>query len=1223
MRIVIDLQGAQTINRRRGIGRYTLALVEALLRLGADRHEFWLVENSQLPPLAETVRRRLYRFLSADRLLVCQLPQIPPWTDPTSPWWQRAGEMCREAFCADLNPDRVLVTSLFEGADQSSAHTSVGLLFPRIPTTVILYDLIPLLNADTYLADTADRAWYLDKIEHLRRADRLLAISEYARQEAIDSLGLPPERIVAIGCAHHADLFRPDPESAPEECLGQYGITGPYLMHSSTLESRKNLAGLLEAYALLPAGLRQGYQLVFVGEVGASEQRRFQDRALHLGCADRLVFTGHVADQDLVALYRGAALFVFPSLHEGFGLPPLEAMACGTPTIGSDCTSLPAVIGWDEALFDPKSPAAIAQAIGRVLDDPAFAARLRDHGLEQARRFSWDHCARLALEALELPSAVPLAQGLDWPQIEARRQERYSRLVEAVAALGPASDRDLQLLAGCIAANRRTTDPVFRSAALGPSLNWRIEGPFDSSYSLALLNRETALALDGLGHQVALHSTEGPGDFEPSAAFLAAQPLFARLHQACAALPAPAADVTSRNLYPPRVADLNCRLNLLHHFAWEESGLPPHWVEDFNAHLQGITCLSGHVRKVLVDNGVEIPLAVSGCGVDHWQRIEPDPGFRLEARGFRFLHVSSCFPRKGADLLLAAYGQAFTGSDDVSLVIKTFSNPHNDIHRWLASARAARPDFPEVLVIEEDLSEARLKALYQQCQVLVAPSRAEGFGLPLAEALLSGLAVVTTGWGGQLDFCNDRTAWLVDYRFAPARSHFELFDSVWAEADVDHLGQCLRAVHAAPEDERRGRSAAGREALLARFTWRHAVQRLVAAARCWSEPQPPSEPRLGWVTTWNTRCGIAGYSSHLAKAIPAPVMVLAADLAGQQAVAEDEDQVIRCWQPVDDSLERLTAAVDQAGLDTLVIQFNYYFFDFKALARFLEAQLAAGRILLLTLHATCDPPDDADKRLALLVPVLRRCHRLLVHAVADLNRLKDLGLVDNVCLFPHGILDYQPVRPAGTGAGGGGRRLLGSYGFFLPHKGLLELIEALALLRDQGQDFDLRMVNAQYPVAASAEMIGAARQLIHRLGLDDHCQLHTDFLDDSHSLALLEECDLIVFPYQQTGESSSAAVRSGLASGRPVAVTPLAIFDDVAPAVLRLPGTSPAALAEGIAALWQTGGDGSVLPPQEAADAGRWRDQHRYSRLGNRLLGLCRALRAGQGEGTADSNGPG
>jgi len=1205
MRIVIDMQGAQTINRHRGIGRYTLSLVESLLQMGADQHEFWLVQNSQLPLLADSVRRRLCRYLPAAHILNCHLPEIQPWDAPTSLWWQRAGECCREAFLANLRPDWVLVTSLFEGSDQSPAHTSIGMLFPRVPTALVLYDLIPLLNADTYLGGAHLTQWYLNKIESLRRADLLLAISDYTRQEAIDALALPPQRITAIGCAYNADLFRPCPYDSRDRAalLRQYGITDRYLMYNSALEPRKNLSGLIEAYALLPMELRRSFQLVFVGSMEEQDRLIIEHLARQLGCSDQLVLTGHVNDADLVRLFNGAALFVFPSLHEGFGLPALEAMACGTPTIGSNITSIPEVIGRDDALFDPRSPWAIAETIRRVLEDPAFAAQLRDYGLQRAQLFSWDHCARLTLKALEQPQDAP--PPLDWPQVAAQSRLRYRQLLTAIAALGPAADASLQRLASCIAANLQAADSVLRAANLGPNLRWRIEGPFDSSYSLALLNRETALALKALGHEVALHSTEGPGDFDPSAEFLASHPAVAQLYQRASSLSAETADITSRNLYPPRVADLACRCNLLHHFAWEESGLPAQWVDDFNSHLQGITCLSDHVYKILVDNGVEVPLAVSGCGVDHWQRIEPDSTYRVEGRSFRFLHVSSCFPRKGVEVLLKAYGQCFTSADDVTLIIKTFSNPHNELERWLAEARAARPDYPHVLIIEDDLSESCLKALYQQCQVLVAPSRAEGFGLPLAEAMLSGLAVVTTAWGGQMDFCSDQTAWLVDYHFAPACSHFDLFDSVWAEPDGDHLAQCLREVYAASDAQRRIRSEAGREALMAKFPWQHVAERLVEAARRWSRPHPQAEPRIGWLTTWNTRCGIASYSHHLINALPAPVTVLAADLPSRQAADDDTEQVVRCWHPGHDGLQRLAAAIEHHQLDTLVIQFNYYFFGFSQLTSFLEGQLAAGRIILLTMHATCDPPADVDKRLALLAPVLKRCHRLLVHAVADLNRLKDLGLIDNVTLFPHGILDYQPLYQETAQRSGPLR--IGSYGFFLPHKGLLELIEAVSLLRIQGQDVCLRLVNAEYPVPDSPALIEQARQLIGQRQLGNHCELYTDYLDDAQSLALLEACDLIVFPYQHTGESASGAVRYGLTTGRPVAVTPLAIFADVAPAVLQLPGTTPQAIAEGIAGFLRANDD--TARQQITVNAQRWRESHRYSRLGNRLLSLCRALR--------------
>jgi O-antigen biosynthesis alpha-1,2-mannosyltransferase len=191
--------------------------------------------------------------------------------------------------------------------------------------------------------------------------------------------------------------------------------------------------------------------------------------------------------------------------------------------------------------------------------------------------------------------------------------------------------------------------------------------------------------------------------------------------------------------------------------------------------------MSRHVEKIMIDHGVTCRTGVSWIGVDHWERVKPDAAFKIETRGrFRFLHVSSCFPRKGAEVMLEAYGRAFSAHDDVTLVIKTFPNPHNKIHDWLAAARAQKANFPDVVVIEDDLTDGQLKALYLQCHALVAPSNAEGFGLPMAEAMLSGLPVITTAWSGQVDFCDEETAWLVDYDFEPAQSHFELFSSVWA-----------------------------------------------------------------------------------------------------------------------------------------------------------------------------------------------------------------------------------------------------------------------------------------------------------------------------------------------------------------------------------------------------------------------------------------------------------
>lgn len=1215
MRIVLDMQGAQTLSRFRGIGRYSTALAQAIAR-NSGEHEVWVALSNRFPETIEDVRKVFTGILPAERIVVFDLPPSVSWENSSNAWRRRAAELLRESFLSELQPDVVHVSSLFEGAKLCDAVLSIGAFTSDIKVAVTLYDLIPLLEPDNYLGQRWAKNWYMDKIASLRRANLLLSISEHSRQEAIDTLGIDGDQIVNISSAH-TEIFHPcDEDSASKQArLSRYGISLPYVMYNGALESRKNLDRLLQAFALLPPALRNAHKMVFVGKVSDLDRERLELLAKSLGIDEQLILTGYVSDDDLAALFTHCALFIFPSLHEGFGLPALEAMACGAATIGSNVTSIPEVIGRADALFDPTNPDDIAGKMAHALSDEGFLHSLREHALVQASKFSWEHCANLAIAAFEqFGISIPATQPASWSEISARRAQGYQQLIEAIAQIprqpdGP-SDADLVDVARCISANRAKTEHIARARQLPESITWRIEGPFDSSYSLALLNRETARALDVLGHHVVLHSTEGPGDFPANPEFLRANPDIARLHARSREVCAAKADVASRNLYPPRVADMDCRMNLLHHYAWEESGFPAEWVESFNEHLQGVTCLSSHVEKLLVDHGVTVPMTVSGCGVDHWQRVRADENYRIEGKTFRFLHVSSCFPRKGADVLLKAYGQAFRSGDDVTLVIKTFANPHNEIHLWLAEARAESIDFPDVLIIEDDLTDAQLKSLYEQCQVLVAPSRAEGFGLPMAEAMLSGLAVITTGWSGQLDFCNEKTAWLVDYSFAPANTHFGLFDSVWAEPDVNHLTATMHEVYKAPVSLRNERIAAGKQLLLEKFRWTHVAERLVDAARSWSQAPMPRDPRVGWVTSWNTRCGIATYSAHLVENIPTKITIFAAKTA--DVTQEDGPEVFRCWTAGEgDALDELTTSLDAQQIETLVIQFNYGFFNLERFGDFLTSQLDSGRVVVLTMHSTNDPVHVPHKRLEIISEQLARCHRILVHAPGDLNRLKALGLVDNVALFPHGIRDYSSPQRSANDTGIPSRKssfTIASYGFFLPHKGLPELIEAVALLKQWGCDVQLEMVNAEYPVPESATLIWEAKGKISKLGLDDQVRMTTDFLPDEESLALLSTADLIVFPYQETGESASGAVRYGLAVGKPVAVTPLSIFDDVAPAVLKLPGVSPSEMARGIQGILGEIARASESCQSKANDAARWRADHGYTRLGLRLYGILSKL---------------
>ena len=403
--------------------------------------------------------------------------------------------------------------------------------------------------------------------------------------------------------------------------------------------------------------------------------------------------------------------------------------------------------------------------------------------------------------------------------------------------------------------------------------------------------------------------------------------------------------------------------------------------------------------------------------------------------------------------------------------------------------------------------------------------------------------------------------------------------------------------------------AKGRELLLNDFRWTDVASRLVDSARDCARAVEMEAPRIGWISTWNTRCGIATYSSHLIENLSSEVTILAPYT--EDFTQPDDARVSRCWVVGEsDELSELSASIEKSELNVLVIQFNYGFFKFEAFAEFLDRQIDAGRVVLVTLHSTCDPIHVLPhKRLKVIKNALSRCHRLLVHSIKDLNRLKSLDLIENVALFPHGVKDFSPVNIYKPDISiHSASWTVASYGFVLPHKGLLELIEACALLRAIGVDVRLKMVNSEYPIPESTALINEARSRISAHGLDAYVELNTAYLPDEESLALLSQADLIIFPYQETGESSSAAVRSGLAVGRPVAVTPIPIFEDVLPAVHLLPGPTPQQLSVGIETILRDISSCSVLAQSKAETADRWRCAHRYSMLGARLNDIISAL---------------
>lgn len=402
MRIVIDMQGAQSTGSwNRGIGRYTMSIASEIVR-NRGEHEVFLVVNGAFSESVDRIRATFSEILPQSSILIWNAPTPMARADSANDTRRQWGELIREGFLLSLHPDVVLVSSLFEGFIDD-AVSSIKLLTSKAIVSVILYDLIPLIQQDRYLENPQLKAWYLDKVDQLRRADLWLAISDSSRKEGIEHLGMPPEQCINVSTDADKCFAKATVSLENEQKLRRrYKLSRQFVMYTGGIDHRKNIEGLIRAYAMLKPGLRACYQLAIVCSV-QDESRRFLLKLAksHGLQADEVVLTGFVPEQDLIYLYNLCTLFIFPSRHEGFGLPALEAMRCGAPVIAANTSSLPEVVGLSDALFDPYSDTEIARAMEHVLSDPSFRQKLIAHGARQGTKFSWRESAQRALRAME------------------------------------------------------------------------------------------------------------------------------------------------------------------------------------------------------------------------------------------------------------------------------------------------------------------------------------------------------------------------------------------------------------------------------------------------------------------------------------------------------------------------------------------------------------------------------------------------------------------------------------------------------------------------------------------------------------------------------------------------------------------------------------------------------------------------------------------------------
>jgi alpha-1,3-rhamnosyl/mannosyltransferase len=342
------------------------------------------------------VKNYLYHWIlhlrrAAGGAAVATFPQME-WVRPLTHEASVAGPLRTfgglAALAVSNHSPAPLLDWLAHGADVFHASVLVRRPPKRARLTATVHDLtgllMPQLHSRSNLA--AERSF----AELARRADGLIAVSECTRQDAVRALGIAPEKICTIHSGV-ADSFFDPPAARVDEVRARYGLQRPFVLFLGTIEPRKNVDLLLDAFESLPLPLREHYQLVVAGPAGwAAETTVARLRFVR--------YLGYIPEPDLAPLTAAAHLFVYPSLYEGFGFPVAQAMAAGVPVITSNVSALPEVAGNAALLVDPRSQGELRAALVRMLESADLRRALGMAGRERARDFRWQVCAAKSLE---------------------------------------------------------------------------------------------------------------------------------------------------------------------------------------------------------------------------------------------------------------------------------------------------------------------------------------------------------------------------------------------------------------------------------------------------------------------------------------------------------------------------------------------------------------------------------------------------------------------------------------------------------------------------------------------------------------------------------------------------------------------------------------------------------------------------------------------------------
>lgn len=744
---------------------------------------------------------------------------------------------------------------------------------------------------------------------------------------------------------------------------------------------------------------------------------------------------------------------------------------------------------------------------------------------------------------------------------------------------------------------------------------WRIVGHIEGHYSLAAVNRGLSIALDKeCTKNINIIPWHGQ-KYKPGNNFPIDQANLIR-----EILDRPIADdnesISLVQHYPLIIDPSPAKLRLVLFF-WEESRVPESMIAHLNLHSDAVITSSLFVKNALRYSGYANAIYVIPLGLPDYILNTPiltSPIIPKKGESFRFLHISSGFERKGLDILLKSYFQNFSQKDEVELYIKTFPNPHNNLESVIKTWQAAYPQGPKITLDICERSDAEMLEIYSKSHAMVLPSRGEGFGLPAAEAMALGLPVITTGHGGQTEFCTRETAFLIPYTFEYSRSHLRSDGSYWAEANSEDLAAQMHFVRnklISHDKNMNLRCKAAIKWCRENYRWEKSARALnIISDNLLKIKKDATKRKIIIISPWNTRCGIAEYTQSLLEKWEDQFNLEI--LCDTRTASNDAQHVYQpCWtigenSNISEIINRILIE-DKKYPDVLLIQHQpSLFYLNNSICDLLLRLENSGITVILELHST--RPLARERRLTnKAVSALNRLSLIIVHQLEDVNNLSSIGLSSNVTTLPLGINQIDDkkfsaerkdfnLKPTDI--------VLGCFGFLWQHKGIDSVIKSLAILNKKyNKKFKLLAVTST-PDKNSLALLEKYKDLSESIGVKDDVVWITDFLPIQKSLQILSLADFQVFAYGPSSESASAAVTIGLATKKAVLVSPEPIFSDLSEYTYQLISNQEKDISQAVIHLLQNPEELNSLQSKQS----QWVESRAWPKVASRFKNIISGL---------------